>query len=385
MALSRMTIAAVTPNGGPVGTVFTVTGSGFGGLQGTIVFDPMGVNIAAVITSWADGVIVASVPAGVPPSHFATLVVQIASTFDSANIPFWLPALSPGPGDGLVYQYPAADALTPDIDDPREIQAADVNRIMDRAAVGGSGGGIPEYLAVADVAARNAIIPGDRVVGMLVYTVAEDTFWQLLGGLLNANWMARSLGGGTVPRHDSFPLPAPAQVVFTLSQSPTNPLDVVLTVNDIDYGVFGGAIAIGGIGNRTVTWISSEFAIGPADIIYATYNVPGPGGGAGSSGALAMVDKLLMGVVTTGNNAATGLTISAPPLPASYVGVFVNFLRLHVGDGVKTTDGYFSADGGVTAKAQGAIVQGDQFFWNGVIAGFDLAAGDIIDFDYLYT
>ena len=53
-----------------------------------------------------------------------------------------------------------------------------------------------------------------------------------------------------------------------------------------------------------------------------------------------------------------------------------------VGDGVKTLNCYFSADGGTTAKSVSALTSGDQLYWNGTVAGFDLDTSDVIDFDY---
>lgn len=93
-------------------------------------------------------------------------------------------------------------------------------------------------------------------------------------------------------------------------------------------------------------------------------------------------NKNMVPAVTSGNGSPTGLTVAATPVPGSYVAVIVNHAYYVVGDGVTTTDCYFSDNGGATAKALNAIVAGDELIWNGVIAGFDLAITDPVDFLY---
>jgi len=81
---------------------------------------------------------------------------------------------------------------------------------------------------------------------------------------------------------------------------------------------------------------------------------------------------------TSGNYQTTGLTIGATP--EGYVGVHINHLGPYeLGDGVRTTDCYFSSDGGSTAKAIASIASGDTLYWNGTIAGFDLETDDVVD------
>lgn len=85
---------------------------------------------------------------------------------------------------------------------------------------------------------------------------------------------------------------------------------------------------------------------------------------------------------TSGNEQTTTLTIAATPSGDGYVRVLVNGVGAELGDGVKTKDCYFSADGGTTARSIAAIATGDTLYWNGTIAGFDLATTDEIDMDY---
>jgi hypothetical protein len=73
----------------------------------------------------------------------------------------------------------------------------------------------------------------------------------------------------------------------------------------------------------------------------------------------------------TGISSTPAGTINAN---GAYVGVQVNGVSYVVGDGVRTKDCYFSGDAGATARAFGAIVSGDKLYWNGSVAGFQLAA-----------
>jgi hypothetical protein len=96
-------------------------------------------------------------------------------------------------------------------------------------------------------------------------------------------------------------------------------------------------------------------------------------------------NKAAASAVTSGNYQDTGVDIAATPAGDGYVRVLVNGLAYELGDGVRTKDCYFSADGGNTARAIDDIAAADSLYWNGVIAGFDLAITDIIDLDYCTT
>ncbi len=80
--------------------------------------------------------------------------------------------------------------------------------------------------------------------------------------------------------------------------------------------------------------------------------------------------------------AATATTVATTPAGDGYVEVTVNGIMVILGDGVKTRDAYFSADGGTTARAISAIAAGDTLYWNGSIAGYELTTADKIDFLY---
>lgn len=53
------------------------------------------------------------------------------------------------------------------------------------------------FRSVNDLTERDGITPARRSIGMLVYCLADDKFYQLKGGILNANWIETSFGAGT--------------------------------------------------------------------------------------------------------------------------------------------------------------------------------------------
>ena len=117
----------------------------------------------------------------------------------------------------------------------------------------------------------------------------------------------------------------------------------------------------------------------------------GPSVAVGAAGVRAAVpyigDKEQAPADTSGDDFDTGITVTVTPANPSNMAVFVNGLRVLVGNGVSTKDCYFSSDGTEPNKrAINAIVAGDHFMWNGTIAAYQLkVAKDIVDFDYAYV
>lgn len=85
---------------------------------------------------------------------------------------------------------------------------------------------------------------------------------------------------------------------------------------------------------------------------------------------------------TSFDGAATGVFITHTPFGDGLVQVTVNGLSSNLGDGVTTSSCYFSADGGVTARNMADIEGGDQLYWNGSIAGYELDGSDLVDVIY---
>jgi hypothetical protein len=107
------------------------------------------------------------------------------------------------------------------------------------------------------------------------------------------------------------------------------------------------------------------------------------GGGAGSNGINPLNKAMAANVTVADGDLACVPALQATPV--GYVIVDVNGQITEVGNGVKTKACYFSRDGGVTPLAFGALVSTSDFlYWNGSIAGYQLAATDKIDFHYIY-
>lgn len=95
-------------------------------------------------------------------------------------------------------------------------------------------------------------------------------------------------------------------------------------------------------------------------------------------------NKSMAASATTADfQSACATTMASTPVNDGYVQVFVNGFKQVLGDGLKTKDCYFSSDGGVTAKSIANIAAGDTLYWVGSVASYQLAATDIIDFDYV--
>ena len=99
------------------------------------------------------------------------------------------------------------------------------------------------------------------------------------------------------------------------------------------------------------------------------------------AGQSSSLNKAMIASVTTANGQVACATAIAAK-PAGYPMVQVNGAEQTLGDGVKTTDCYFSADGGTTARTIALIAIGDLLYWNGAIAGFQLDTTDRISFIY---
>ena len=90
--------------------------------------------------------------------------------------------------------------------------------------------------------------------------------------------------------------------------------------------------------------------------------------------------------VTAGDGSLATLVPLQQTPATRYVVVFVNGVEIELGGLLAAC--YFSGNGGVTARTLGPagnVVAGDLLYWNGTVAGWELAATDVITFDYFYT
>ncbi len=100
------------------------------------------------------------------------------------------------------------------------------------------------------------------------------------------------------------------------------------------------------------------------------------------AGASNPVYDLDTSALTIGDSQPTGVLLTSTPNSYSRVQVFINGQLQRLGDGVTTTDCYFSSDSGVTAKPLNSLSAGDELYWNGLVALFDLSVTDKIDIVY---
>ena len=83
------------------------------------------------------------------------------------------------------------------------------------------------------------------------------------------------------------------------------------------------------------------------------------GGGVAETGVQTRADYNQAPSVTSSDGDTTGLTITYTPFEDGAVIIKVNGLQINLGDGAKDEAGYFSADGGTTARSVASIAAGD--------------------------
>lgn len=76
------------------------------------------------------------------------------------------------------------------------IGALEPNDLTDKYATHSDIYGKGGFRSVASNAERDLITPARRSVGMLVYSILEEKFYQLKAGIANSNWVESQMGGG---------------------------------------------------------------------------------------------------------------------------------------------------------------------------------------------
>jgi hypothetical protein len=161
-----------------------------------------------------------------------------------------------------------------------------------------------------------------------------------------------------------------------------NTLDLDLnSLTGVSVAIAQDSIALidGSDSNNTKKASLTSFATSLATAIAGSGITP-QGGGIISAPRMASGDQFEAASATSSDGDTSGVTIAAAP--AGMVNVIVNGIMQELGQGVKTKDCYFSADGGSTARAISAIAANDTLYWNGSVAGFQLDTNDKITLSY---
>ncbi|MCX2452992.1 tail fiber domain-containing protein [Pedobacter sp. PLR] len=77
------------------------------------------------------------------------------------------------------------------------IGALEPNDLTDKYSTHSDIYGKGGFRSVANNSERDEITPARRSVGMLVYSIQEEKFYQLKAGITNSNWVESQMGGGT--------------------------------------------------------------------------------------------------------------------------------------------------------------------------------------------
>jgi hypothetical protein len=150
--------------------------------------------------------------------------------------------------------------------------------------------------------------------------------------------------------------------------------------NDSSAEMSGAVVAVNeGTSNADSRWACTTDAITLDTTALTFVNI-----GTGTPAAFDTASNKAMtaSVTSADNQPACATTVAATPAGDGYVRVSVNGAAQTVGDGVKTKDCYFTADSGATAKTIANIAAGDTLYWVQSVAGFNLAATDVVDFEF---
>jgi hypothetical protein len=213
-----------------------------------------------------------------------------------------------------------------------------------------------------------------------------------------ATWQTPTGGGG-----GSFAgtfTPGPVNTPNTITHS-LGTTDIDVTLRDLTTGDVFLADKIDAI---TTTQVNVTFKENPAGnvrvVVLASGGVgsgtsgfsgfsgtTGVSGFSGSGGGVTEKQTENASAVTTGNaqlsvtNIFSGINPQAGCIPK----VSVDGIQIYVAkdDTQRTTsDGYFSSNSGATAVAFASLVGTEDFYWNGIVAGYDLDALDVIICDF---
>lgn len=125
------------------------------------------------------------------------------------------------------------------------------------------------------------------------------------------------------------------------------------------------------------------------DLIWRQKVIPTPVPPGCSCTFNAPLSNFAMSARATAGDQSLACNVPLQQTPADrYVYVLVNGAEQPLGANRVTSVCFFSADGGATAKTigpGGTIAAGDRLYWNGSVAGFDLATSDVLTFGYFFV
>lgn len=110
---------------------------------------------------------------------------------------------------------------------------------------------LDDRTVVADNTARNAILAGRRYEGLIVYSIAAATCYQLVGGILDANWAV--IGGGGGGSGNGFTPTGPFSVTNNSSSALSGETTASATYTQVDY--------IARVVRGTTVFVRCEFSI----------------------------------------------------------------------------------------------------------------------------
>ena len=136
--------------------------------------------------------------------------------------------------------------------------------------------------------------------------------------------------------------------------------------------------------NINTTWRltgAGPFTVGTSNLVFQLFST--------FAQALPTISNKNMAcsLTATDGDVACNTGIISTPSNGSYVTVYVGAddtkMKLDYGNGTKTgVSAYFSGDSGTTARAHNAIQAADKLYWNGSVAGCQLATTDRCTYEY---
>ena len=175
--------------------------------------------------------------------------------------------------------------------------------------------------------------------------------------------------------------------VFNLNLAGSSGLTVSGTnFLSIDSGIGGNGLTFSGgvldvIWGGTASGLTFSNGYAQVEVDNSTIQINASGQLTAVSGSSQPVYLTTTAVATTGNDSeVTGTVIGVTPNDFSRIQVFVNGQLQRLGNGNTLLDCYFGTTGSSTLLSN--LQSGDQLYWNGTNAGFELSAIDKIDIIY---